>query len=62
MGKLIEKYYSKYYLFFYSIDIYVILYCILILKDKYVKVLRLFVEIVIEYGLILLGLIKCGWF
>lgn len=45
MGKLIEKYYSKYYLFFYSIDIYVILYCILILKDKYVKVLRLFVEL-----------------
>lgn len=47
--------------FFHSTDIYATLHCTLTLKDKYVKVLRLFVETVIEHGLTLLGSTKRGW-
>lgn len=61
MGKLTEKHHSKHHSLFHSTDIYATLHCTLTLKDKYVKVLRLFVETVIEHGLTLLGSTKRGW-
>lgn len=61
MGKLTEKHHSKHHSLFHSTDIYATLHCTLTVKDKYVKVLRLFMETVIEHGLTLLGSTKRGW-
>lgn len=61
MGKLTEKHHSKHHSLFHSTDIYATLHCTLTLRDKYVKVLRLFVETVIEHGLTLLRSTKRGW-